>query len=412
VNWDWDEIRKTWPEKFKAERFIFQEIRPGNKIFIGTGCGEPQYLVQSLLGYIDKNPKAFLDAELINIVTLGVAPYTDEKFRDNFRIRSFFIGEGHRRAINRGAADYTPIFLSEVPGLIRTKRFGIDMALIQTTLPDKNGEMNLGVSVDIIKAAIEKSALVVAQANSNMPCVQGDGKVDIENVDFIVPHDEPLLEYAEQVPGDISQRIGRHVSGIIEDGSTVQVGYGSIPNAIISCFGGKRHLGIHTELLNDGIADLMRMGVVDNTEKSINPGKTIATFCMGKRETYEFIDNNPSVEFRTIDYTNNPLVIAQNRRMTAINSCLEVDLTGQATAESLGHTFYSGIGGQADFMRGAALAPDGRTILALPSATDGGKVSRIVPFLKEGGGRHTNQRRYPLCGDGVWDSLPSWQERS
>ena len=384
MKWDWDEIRKVWPKKFKDERFIFQEIRPGDKIFIGTGCGEPQYLVQALLNHVNKNP--ILDTELINIVTLGVAPYTDEKFRDNFRLKSFFIGNSTRRAVNRGAADYTPIFLSAVPNLIRTNRMHIDVALIQTTPPDKNGEMNLGVSVDIVKAAIEKATLVVAQANSNVPCVQGDGKIDIEDVDFIIPYDEPLLEYLEQVPGDTAQRIGSYVSSIIEDGSTIQVGYGSIPNAIVSSFGGKKHLGIHTELLNDGIAWLMKRGVVDNTEKSINLGKTIATFCMGKKETYDFIDDNLSVEFRTIDYTNNPLVIDQNKRMTAIKSALEVDLTGQATAESIGKVFYSGIGGQADFMRGAVLAPDGKTILALPSTADDGSTSRIVPFLKEGAG--------------------------
>ena len=229
-NWDWDEVRKAWPKKFEAERFIFQEIHPGDRIFIGTGCGEPQHLVRELLNYINKNPKAFLDAELINIVTLGVAPYTNEKFKDNFRLKSFFIGNTVRRAINRGAADYTPIFLSAVPDLIRTERMRIDAALIQTTPPDENGEMNLGVSVDIVKAAIEEANLVVAQANSNMPYVQGDGKINIEDVDFIAPYDEPLLEYLEEVPGDISQRIGSYVSRIIEDGSTIQVGYGSIPN--------------------------------------------------------------------------------------------------------------------------------------------------------------------------------------
>lgn len=386
MNWDWDEIRKAWPEKFKAARFIFDEIRPGDKIFIGTGCGEPQYLVSELLDYVKKKPKAFMDTELINIVTLGVAPYTNEKFQYNFRLKSFFIGNSTRRVVNKGEADYSPIFLSSVPSLIRTERFPIDVALIQTTPPDKNGEMNLGLSVDIVKAAMEKANLVVAQANSNMPHVQGDGEINIKDVDFIVPCDEPLLEYLEQVPGDTAQRIGRYISSIIEDGSTIQVGYGSIPNAIVSSFGDKKHLGIHTELLNDGIAELMKTGVVDNTEKSINPGKTIATFCMGKKETYDFINENPSVEFRTIDYTNNPLVIAQNKNMTAINSALEVDLTGQATAESIGKVFYSGIGGQADFMRGAVLAPGGKTILALQSTADDGSASRIVPFLKEGAG--------------------------
>jgi ribosomal protein S18 acetylase RimI-like enzyme len=219
-----------------------------------------------------------------------------------------------------------------------------------------------------------------------MPRVQGDGVVSIEDVDYIVPRDEPLMQYIEAVPGEIARRIGRYVSHIVEDGSTIQVGYGSMPNAIISELGHKKNLGVHTELFSDGIAELMMKGVIDNTQKSIHPGKTIATFCMGSRETYEFLSDNSAVEFRTIDYTNNPLIIAQNRRMIAINSALEVDLTGQATAESLGHTFYSGIGGQADFMRGAVLAPGGKTILALPSTSRDGTESRIVPFLKEGAG--------------------------
>lgn len=386
LTFDWDEVRKIWPKKFKAERFIFEEINPGDSIFIGTGCAEPRHLVRVLLNYIKKDPKALLDAELINVVTQGVAPYTDEKFKYNFRLKSFFIGDSTRRVVNKAEADYTPIFLSAVPDLIRTERIRIDAALIQTTPPDKNGNMNLGVSVDIVKAAIEKATLVVAQANSNMPRVRGDGEINIDDLDYILPYDEPLLEYHEQVPGDTADRIGGYVSSIIEDGSTIQVGYGSIPNAIVSSLGWKKHLGIHTELLNDGIVALMKKGVVDNTEKSINPGKTVATFCMGNNETYDFIDENPSILFRTIDYTNSPLVIAQNKQMTAINSALEVDLTGQATAESIGKVFYSGIGGQADFMRGAALAPGGKTILALPSTADDGSVSRIAPFLREGAG--------------------------
>jgi acyl-CoA hydrolase len=382
----WEEIKRSWPDRFKPERIIFDQIRPGDRIFIGTGCGEPQHLVKELLSFVKGHPKACLDAELINIVTLGVAPYTDEKFRYNFRLRSFFIGDSTRRAVNKAAADYTPIFLSAVPGLIRSERIPIDMALVQASPPDENGEMNLGVSVDIIRAAIEKAKTVVVQANPQMPRIQGDGRICIEDVDYVVPYDEPLLEYIELVPGEIAQSIGRYVSRIVEDGSTIQVGYGSIPNAIVSSLRTKKNLGIHTELLNDGIAELMMSGAADNSLKSINQGKTIATFCMGKKETYEFIDENPSVEFRSIDYTNNPLIIAQNRSMTAINSALEVDLTGQATAESIGKVFYSGIGGQADFMRGAVLSPGGKTILALPSTADDGSASRISPFLKEGAG--------------------------
>ena len=391
-----EEIKSRWPGKFRdKERFIFQEIRPGDRIFVGTGCGEPQYLVSSLLDYVKSQPKAFLDVELINIVTLGVAPYTDEKFKDNFRLNSFFIGDSTRNAINLAGADYTPIFLSALPNLIRSERIPLDVALIQTTPPDKDGNMNLGVSVDIVRAAVDKAKMVIAQPNSCMPAVDGDGWIGMDDIDFIIARDEPLLEYIEDVPGDIAQKIGKYVARIVEDGSTIQVGYGSIPNAIVSSLQGKEHLGVHTELLNDGIAWLMEEGVVDNSEKSINPGKSIATFCMGRRRTFDFLRENRSVEFRTIDYTNNPLTIAQNRKMTAINSALEIDLTGQATAESLGHNFYSGIGGQADFMRGAALAPGGKTILALPSTaqsmrTDsssrGQLVSRIVPFLKEGAG--------------------------
>jgi acyl-CoA hydrolase/GNAT superfamily N-acetyltransferase len=383
----WDIVKKEYPRKFRdEERFIFKEICPGDRVFIGTGCGEPQYLVSALLNYVQKNPKAFLDAELMNIITLGVAPYTDEKFKCNFRLNSFFIGDNTRNAVNRAVADYTPIFLSAVPDLIRSERIPLDVALIQTSLPDKEGDMNLGISVDIVRAATEKAKLVIAQVNSFMPRIKGDGVINIEDVDFIVPRDEPLLEYIEAVPGDIAQKIGGYVARIVEDGSTIQVGYGSIPNAIIFGLCNKRHLGVHTELLSDGVADLMRKGVVDNSQKSIHQGKTIATFCMGRRETYDFLNENEDVEFRTIDYTNSPLVIAKNSRMTAINSALEVDLTGQATAESLGHTFYSGIGGQADFMRGTVMAPGGKTILALPSTANGGKESRIVPFLTEGAG--------------------------
>lgn len=418
------EIKSRWPRKFREqERYIFQNIRPGNRIFVGTGCGEPQYLVSSLLNFVKNQPKAFLDAELINIVTLGVAPYTDEKFRDNFRLNSFFIGDSTRNAVNLAGADYTPIFLSALPGLIRSERIPLDVALIQTTPPDKDGRMNLGVSVDIVRAAVEKAGIVIAQPNSCMPAVEGDGWISMDDVDYIIAKDEPLLEYIEDVPGDIAQKIGRYVARIVEDGSTIQVGYGSIPNAIVSSLQGKKHLGVHTELLNDGIAGLMEDGIIDNSQKSINPGKSIATFCMGRRQTFDFLRENSSIEFRTIDYTNNPLIIAENRKMTAINSALEVDLTGQATAESLGHSFYSGIGGQADFMRGAALAPGGKTILALPSTAQsmrpdasassrGQLVSRIVPFLKEGGRSHINAGRYSLRCHRIWHRLLARQEHS
>jgi len=381
-----EDLKKTWPNKFAPEEEIFSHIHAGDKIFIGTGCGEPQYLVQALVNFVSGNPKAFFGIEIIHVWTLGVAPYLDEKFRDNFRIDSFFISEGTRNAINKGTADYTPISLSAVPGLIRREIIPIDVALIQTSPPDKHGYMSLGISVDIVKAATQKASLIVAQINSHMPRTQGDGFINIKDIDFIIPHDEPLLEYTVEDPGDIIQAIGRYVARIIEDESTLQVGYGIIPNAVVSYLGEKKHLGVHTELLSDGIVDLMKAGVVDNTKKSIDMGKTVASYCMGSKDTYEFLDENPTVSFKSIDYVNNPLIIAKNKLMTAINSAMEIDLTGQATAESLSGTFYFGVGGQADFMRGAVLAPGGKSILALPSTAINDTISRIVPSLQEGTG--------------------------
>jgi len=379
-------MKELYPEKFVSEDKIFSKIRRGDRIFIGTGCGEPQYLVSALINYVKSNPTAFFDAEVLHVLTLGVAPYTDEKFKYNFRHNSFFIGKNTRDAVNRGIADYTPIYFSAVPDLFRRKLIPIDVALIQTSPPDKHGYMSLGVSVDIVKPAVENASLVIAQVNTNMPVVHGDTFINIVDVDFIVPYDEPLLEYKTAVSDKIAKQIGDHVARIIADGDTIQVGYGSIPNAVLSSLQNKKHLGVHTELLTDGIIELIKKGVVDNTKKTIDRGKTIATFCMGRKETYEYIDNNPSIEFRTTDYTNNPLVIAKNRNMTSINSALEVDLTGQVSAESIGKTFYSGIGGYVDFMRGASLSPGGKTILTLQSTAKGGIFSRIVPFLKEGAG--------------------------
>jgi acyl-CoA hydrolase/GNAT superfamily N-acetyltransferase len=386
-----DEIKKRYPEKFASEDKIFSHIHRGARIFIGTGCGEPQYLVRALIKYAESHPKAIFDAEVFHVWSLGVAPYTFEKFKYNFRHNSFFIGTPTREAVNRGVADYTPIFLSEVPDLFYRRLVPVDVALVQTSPPDTHGYMSLGVSVDIVKAATEKAGMVIAQVNSHMPRVHGDSFIHVEDVDFMIHHDEPLLEYSAAVDEAVAPRIGRYVSGLVQDGDTIQVGYGSVPNAILSNLYNRKHLGVHTELLTDGIVELMKQGVIDNSEKSINRGKTVATFCMGKRETYEYLHDNPAIEFRTIDYTNNPLVIAQHENMTAINTALEIDLTGQATAESIGKMFYSGIGGQANFMRGAMMARNGKAILAFQSTAWHGSISRIVPLLEKGAGVTLNR---------------------
>ncbi len=381
-------MKEAYPEKFASEDRIFSHIHPGDRIFISTGCAEPQYLLQAFIRYIESHPKAFSGVE---VFTLGVAPYREEKFKHNFRYSSFFVGPNMRDAINKGVADYAPVFLSAVPDLFYRRVIPVDVALIQTSPPDHHGYLNLGVSVDIVKAAIENSSLVIAQVNSFMPRVHGDGFIHINGINYIIPYDEPILEFHAEADSEIAQRIGRYVSRLIQDGDTIQVGYGSIPNAILSHLDSKRHLGIHTELLSDGIVELIKKGVVDNTRKSINRGKAVASFCMGEKETYDYIHDNPAIEFKTIDYTNNPLVIAQHHHMVAINSALQMDLTGQSTAESIGKLFYSGIGGQTDFMRGALLSPKGKTILALPSTANNEATSRIVPFLSEGAGVTLNR---------------------
>ncbi|MFO8132623.1 MAG: GNAT family N-acetyltransferase [Thermoplasmatota archaeon] len=380
-------LRRKYPKKFATnlER-VFEHIHGGDKIFIGTGCGKPSHLVKELAEYVEDNPKAFADAEVFHVWTLGVAPYVKPKFEMNFRHNAFFIGDNTRGAVNKGMADYTPIFLSAVPDLFHRDVIPVDVALIQLSSPDEHGYMSYGISVDIVKSAVENADVVIAQVNKNMPRVLGESFIHIEDVDYVIPHDEPLLEYKTGEVDETTDAIGKNVARLVEDGATIQVGYGSIPDAIVASLQGKRDLGVHTELLTDGVVELMKKGVVTNEKKSIHRGKAIASFCMGHQKTYAYLNNNPEFEFRPIEYTNKPTVIAQNYKMTAINTALEIDLTGQVTAESLGHEFYSGIGGQADFMRGAALSEGGKNIIALPATAKNGEVSRIVPFLKEGAG--------------------------
>jgi acyl-CoA hydrolase/GNAT superfamily N-acetyltransferase len=383
--------KERCPEKFQIDERIFSHIHRGDRIFISTACGEPQFLVKSLVRYAESHPKAIIDAELMHVWTLGVAPYTDQKFGTNFRHNSFFVGDNTRTSVNTGLADYTPIFLSRIPKLFKNKMIPIDVALVQTTLPDQNGYMSLGISVDICMDAIENASIVIAQVNRNMPRVLGDSFLNIRNVDYIVDHDEDLLEYHPDDPDDITNRIGRYVASIIDDGDTLQVGYGRMPGAILPNLVEKNGLGIHTELFTDSMVDLIINGNIDNSRKNIDRGKTVAAFCMGRKKTYEFINDNPSIEFKRISYTNNPLVIAQNNSMTAINAALQIDLTGQATAESIGSQFYSGIGGSADFMRGAILSPGGKTILVLQSTARNDEVSRILPYLEPGTGVTLNR---------------------
>lgn len=397
-NKKYEELRQTFPQKFASEKAIFQNIHRGDRIFVSSACAEPQYLIKALAAYLESHPKAFFDTEVLSWWNLGVAPYADIRYQRNFRYNSFFIATPTRNSVNQGLADYTPVFLSNTPSLFFHGHVPVDVALIQCSPPDVHGYLNLGVSVDIVKAGIENASLIIAQINSYMPRVHGDGFIHIEDIDYLVPYDEPILEY-NPVPTDEDlyaknvAKIGNYVSRLIQSGNTIQVGYGSIPDAVMANLRDKEHLGVHTELISDGLVDLMKQGVIDNTQKTINRGKTVASFCMGRKETYDYIHDNPAIEFKVIDYTNNPLIIARHDNITAINSALQIDLTGQASAESIGRTFYSGIGGQADFMRGAILAKGGKSILMLQSTaeTTSGTISRIVPFLSEGAGVTLNR---------------------
>lgn len=379
-------LRVSHPQKFVDPDVAFSCIHRGARLFIGTGCGQPQYLVNQLVAYTQAHPKAFFDAEVLSVFTLGVAPYLKEEVKRNFRLDSFFISGVTRDAVNRGAADYTPIFLSQVPALFYRGIVPIDVALVQTSPPDVHGYLSLGISVDIVRAAVDNARTVICQMNRLMPRTHGDSFIHLDEVDYVISFDEPLLEYLSEAPDEVCDRIGAYVARLVEDGATIQVGYGRIPDAILGHLKHRRHLGVHTELLSDGIIELMKAGVIDNVQKTIDRNKSVAAFSMGRRETYAYLEDNPTVSFRPVDYTNSPAVIAQIRKMTAINTALQIDLTGQATAESLGSEFYSGIGGQADFMRGAILAPEGKSILVLPSTARGGEVSRIVPQLSEGAG--------------------------
>ncbi len=357
-------------------------IKKGGRVLIGSACGEPQLLVKTL---IEIAPD-IADTEIIHFLDFGLASYTEKRYTNRFRHNALFMGERIREVIKEGRADYTPIFLSEIPQLILSGRMHLDVALIQVSPPDDHGYVSLGISVDITKTAAEAADYVVAEVNPHMPRTMGDTFLHVIDIDAFVESAEPLLEFQSRSPSDIAQRIGEHIAHIIENESTIQTGVGRIPNSIFPFLKDKKHLGIHTETFTDGVIDLIESGVVTCRKKTLHPNKIIASFCIGSKELYEYVNDNPLFEFHPSRYVNNPYVIAQNEKMVSINAALTVDLTGQVSSDSLGFSFYSGIGGQVDFVRGAAMSKRGRSIITLPSTTDDGEKSRIVPFLSEGSG--------------------------
>ena len=375
-----------WKDKYKDKidnaASAVKLIKSGNSIFIGTGCGQPQHLVDALV----RHSAHIYDAHIIHLLTMGAAPYADEKFREKFKMNSFFIADNVRDSLSKGIGDYTPIFLSEIPLEFEAGRIPIDIALISVSPPDSNGLCSLGVSVDIVKSAVANSRYTIAQVNSRMPRTFGDSFIHVNSIEMLVPFDEEIIEIPIPEPDETLRLIGQNIARLVEDGSTIECGIGRIPQALAEFLKEKKNLGIHTEMFSDWIIDLIECGAITCSKKTLNRGKVAASFCMGTRQLYDYIDNNPFFEFYPSEYVNNPAIISQHEKMIGINVGLEVDLTGQVCSDSLGYRFYSGIGGQVDFIRGAAKSRDGKAIIAMPSTAKNGTISRIVPHLTEGAG--------------------------
>jgi 4-hydroxybutyrate CoA-transferase len=376
-----------WAETYRRrvttpERAV-EGIASGDHVWIHAGCNNPEELIRALVGRAEQ----LRDVEVTHLMTFGCADYTLPCHAASFRHRSLFTGSNVRQAVNEGRADFVPVHLSEIPRLIAAGLVPVDTALVHISPPDEHGFCSYGVGVECTKAAAEKASAVIALVNRRMPRSLGDSFIHVSRLTHVVEVDRPLVELpsAGEV-GEVARAIGGHVAELIENGSTLQMGIGEIPDAVLLFLKDKRDLGIHTEMFSDGVVGLFEDGVVNGEAKTVHRGKVIASFVLGTRRSFDFLDNNPCVEFHPSDYVNDPFVIAQNDKMVAINSALAVDLTGQVSADSIGRDIYSGFGGQLDFMRGASRSKGGRPIIALPSTARGGRLSRIVDALAEGSG--------------------------
>jgi acyl-CoA hydrolase/GNAT superfamily N-acetyltransferase len=376
----------AWQEKYAAQitssdRAV-SHIRPGQRVFVGTGCAQPQELVRAMVA----RSRELADTEVVHLLTQGDAPYASKDLSQHFRVNSFFISENVRDIIQKALGDYTPIFLSDIPNLFSTGRLPLDVALIQVTPPDERGMCSLGISVDIVKSAAENAGLVIAQVNPRMPRTLGNSFIHVYDIDWLVPVDVPLLEMKPKEPDEVTRQIGEYVAALVDDGCTVEMGIGRIPQAVLEHLTSKKDLGIHTEMFTDRIINLIEKGVITGNRKTLDRGRIVASFCLGTKKIYDYIDNNPLFAFYPTEYVNDPFVIARQHKQVAINVALEVDITGQVCSDSLGTKFFSGIGGQVDFNRGAARSPGGKAIIALPSTAKSGTISRIVSRLSPGAG--------------------------
>ena len=381
-------IREYCPGKVVSAQEALSKIKNGSRIFVGTGCGEPQHLIRTMV-----ENSTIQDAVIYQMLSFTLSTYVDDPgFLKRFALKLFFISTSMRKAAFEGKIDYLPTYLSQIPNMFSSQRIGLDVALIQVSPPDRFGHCSLGVSVDITKAGLENARMVVAQVNPRMPRTWGDCIVHVDDIDYFVPFEEPLVEDTPLTKNqEVAARIGYYVNQLVDDGATIQIGFGHLPNAILGHLMDKKNLGVHTQVITDAFLPLLEKNVITNKKKSLLPGRVVASLCMGSEKLYRYVDDNPQFYFRASDFVNDPTVIARNDNLVSISSALEVDLTGQVCTDSMGYLFYSGIGDQVDFLRGSAMSKGGFAIIALPSTAQKGRVSRIVPGLSEGAGVATTR---------------------
>jgi len=397
-----EEIRKKnltanlyniYSKKLTTADEAVKKIKSGDNIVIQPGCAVPLELVRAMVRRKDE----LENVTIYHILIVGELPYVNPGMEKHFKHKAFFTGANTRKAVHEGRAEFIPIFLSEVPLLFKRNIIPVDIALLNVSPPDEHGFCSYGVDVGTIKTAAEKAKIVIAQINSEMPRSLGDSFIHINKIHHIVEHTEPIKELPQVDPNasaemlQIYDTIGKNTAELIEDGSTLQMGIGAIPDSVMKYLRDRKNLGIHTEMFSDGIVNLVEEGIINGEEKTIHPGKIIVGFVLGTKKVFKFIDNNPVIEFHPQEYVNDPFIIAQNKKMVAINSAIQIDITGQVCADSIGTKIFSGIGGQVDFIRGAAHSEGGKPIIALPSITKDGAVSRIVPLLNPGAGVVTSR---------------------
>ena len=382
------DLRDICPEKLLTAQQSVKKIKNGSRVFIGTGCGEPQRLIKAMVEDL-----SIQDIVIYQMLSATLSNYVnDENFLSRFSIKLFFISPLMRQAAFEGKIDYIPVYLSQIPELFANHEIGLDVALIQVSPPDDHGYCSLGISVDITLSGMQNADIVIAQINQEMPRTWGDSNIHIDEIDYFVEHNEPILESLPEMKNQkVIERIGHYVNMLVDDGATLQIGFGHLPDAIVPYLSDKKDLGIHTQVITDGLLPLFKKKVITNKKKSYLPNRVVASLCMGSKKLYDYVDNNPEFYFKSSEFVNDPNVIAKNDNFISISSALEVDLTGQACTDSKGYLFYSGMGDQVDFIRGSTMSKGGFSIIIIPSTAQNGKVSRIVPHLSEGAGVATTR---------------------